>query len=88
MKYHWDPGKNAANRAKHGLNFGDAAGFGWGTALVTRDGRVDYGEPRFKALGFIADRLCVMIFTERGDAVRIISLRRANARERKTYGQA
>jgi len=88
LRYDWDPGKAAANQAKHGLSFEAAAGFDWSTALVARDGRADYGEPRFKALGFIDDRLCVMIFTERGDAVRIISLRRANARERKSHGEA
>lgn len=87
LKYDWDPGKAAANKAKHGLAFEDAEAFDWTTALVAGDRRADYGEPRFKALGFIDDRLCVMIFTERGDAVRIISLRRANAQERKSYGE-
>ena len=83
LKYEWDTGKNAANKTKHGLAFEEAATFEWDTAFVTRDDRADYGEPRLTALGFVEARLCVMIFTERGDVVRIISLRKANARERR-----
>ena len=88
MKYEWDGEKNAANEAKHGIGFEEAATFEWDTAFVTRDLRADYGEPRFAALGFIEARLFVMIFTKRGDAVRIISLRKANARERSFYEEA
>ncbi len=88
LKYEWDREKNAANKAKHGIGFEEAATFEWDTAFVTRDLRADYGEPRFTALGFIEARLCVMIFTKRGDVVRIISLRKANARERRFYEEA
>ena len=88
MKYDWDPGKNVANEAKHGMAFEEATAFNWASALVVRDLRAEYGEIRFKALGFVEKRLCVMIFVERGDTVRVISLRRANARERKSHGQA
>ena len=88
LKYEWDGEKNAANEAKHGIGFEEAATFGWDTAFVTRDVRADYGEPRFTVLGFIETRLFVMIFTKRGDVVRIISLRKANARERKFYEEA
>lgn len=87
LTYEWDEGKNTANKAKHGLAFEEAAAFDWGGALVVRDSRTEYGEFRFKALGYIEDRLCVVIFTERGDGVRIISLRKANARERKYHGE-
>jgi uncharacterized protein len=49
------------------------------------DTRPDYGEPRFIALGLIGNRPHVMVFTPRGDMVRIISLRKANAREITRY---
>ena len=88
MKYEWDGEKNAANEAKHGIVFEEAATFEWDAAFVTRYLRTDYGEPRFTAIGFIEARLCVLIFTKRGDVVRIISLRKANARERKYYEEA
>lgn len=87
LRYEWDEVKNAANKAKHGLAFETLTAFDWGGALIVRDGRVEYGESRFKALGAIEDRLCVVIFAERGNGVRIISLRKANARERKYYGE-
>lgn len=88
MKYEWDGEKKAANEAKHGIGFEEAVTFEWDAAFVTCDLRADYGEPRFTALGFIEACLCVMIFTRRGDVIRIISLRKANARERKFYEEA
>jgi len=54
------------------------------TAVIDPDARKEYGEQRFNALGMIGDRLYAMTFTVR-DAVRIISLRKANARERKRF---
>lgn len=49
------------------------------------DDREDYGELRMKALGFIGVRLHVLIFTERGDKIRVISLRKATKREVEAY---
>lgn len=46
-----------------------------------------YGEARFIALGYIVDRLYSMVFTVRGDMLRVISLRKANKREVKRYDQ-
>ena len=43
---------------------------------------------RFVATGFIGRRLHVAVFTERGDRVRVISLRRANSREARRYAAA
>ena len=50
--------------------------FGWDTAIVNPDDR--NSEPRWVAYGFIGVRLYVVVFTERGDNIRIISLRKAN----------
>ncbi|HHW4671280.1 MAG TPA: BrnT family toxin, partial [Xylella fastidiosa subsp. multiplex] len=41
--------------------------------------------PRFEAKGYIGNRLHVMVFCLRGDAVRVISLRKANSREVRSY---
>jgi len=85
MRYEWNEGKSAANRAKHGLDFIEAEEFCWDTALETVDDRADYGEERWIALGLIGVRVHVMIYTKRGGNIRIISLRKANKREREYY---
>ena len=81
----WDEAKRAANRRKHGVDFGEEAFFDWNTALVVEDDRYDYGELRLRAFGFIRGRLHVMVFTSRGRDVRIISLRKAKAKEVRWY---
>jgi uncharacterized DUF497 family protein len=85
MQYDWDESKRAANLAKHGVDFSEAEGFEWQTALESQDNRIDYGEDRWVALGFIDNRLYTLIYTRRGDTIRLISLRRANKRERGYY---
>ena len=88
MKFEWDPDKNARNIKSRGLDFDLATAFEWHTALVIEDTRRDYGEPRLRAMGLIINRLYVLVFTPRGEFIRIISLRRANRREEKTYEKA
>jgi uncharacterized DUF497 family protein len=53
-----------------------------------RDTRREYGEARFRLFGRVGDRLFVIVYTFRGEAVRIISARKANARERARYDQS
>ena len=88
MRYEWDTPKRLANLAKHGVDFVEAEAFDWETAMAIPDDRLDYGEARWVALGFIGDRLHVMIYTHRDDIVRIISLRKANDRERRAHEAA
>ena len=85
VRYTFDPAKAASNKALHGITFGDATRFEWETALVAEDTRRDYGEPRYIALGLIGTRVHVMVFTPRGESVRLISLRKANSREIARY---
>ena len=77
----WDEAKRQANLAKHGVDFAMADGFDWSSATNEPDLRRDYGEERFKAVGFIGERLHVAIYTPRGGVRRLISLRKANGRE-------
>jgi uncharacterized protein len=51
------------------------------------DDRRTYGETRFRVYGIVEDRLLCVVYTMRGDRVRIISARRANRAERRTYRQ-
>lgn len=83
--FEWDDDKAAANLARHKVAIERVKEFDWSTALIVVDDREDYGELRMKALGFIGERLHVVVFTERGDSIRVISLRKANRREAKAY---
>lgn len=88
MEIEYNPAKNKANMVKHKMSFQEAERFDWQTARVVRDTRIDYGETRYIAQGFIGPRLHILIFTLRAGRARIISLRKSNPRERKSYGQA
>ena len=56
--------------------------------LTAEDIRKDYGERRYTTAGFIAERLVVLVWTPRGDALHVISMRKANDREKKRFEQA
>jgi uncharacterized protein len=87
VRVEFDPAKDGANRAKHGVSLRAASDFDWTTALEREDDRFDYGEVRFVAIGRIGDRLYVMVFAEGSDdeAIRIISLRPAEKHEARFY---
>lgn len=87
VDYEFDPAKDERNLDKHGLSLVEADGFDWETAVVDEDTRKLYAEPRFEAKGFIGERLHVMVYCLRADVVRVISLRKANAREVKDYAK-
>ena len=88
VKYQWDENKNRANKAKHGLSFEDAERFDWDGAIETQDDSRDYGEERWVAVSFIDARLCILVYTKRGEKVRIISLRKAGKRENRNFEKA
>jgi uncharacterized DUF497 family protein len=83
----YDDEKNHRNIEERGLSFERAATFDWRRAVVQADRQRDYGEDRFTAVGFIDDRLHVLVFTLRGPDIRVISLRRANRREQAAYAE-
>jgi uncharacterized protein len=85
MAIEFDPGKDAANIAKHGVSLSTACEMVLDDALIIADTRFDYGEGRFNAYGLIGGALHAMTFTFRGDAIRVISLRRARPKEVKRY---
>jgi uncharacterized DUF497 family protein len=87
MRVQFDPEKNERNIRERGLSFELAKHFNFGSALVVVDGRRDYGETRYVALGFLAERLRVLCFTEATDAIRVISSRKANSREVFRYAK-
>lgn len=85
MQIEFDPDKDLANKAKHGVSLALAVELDWDSALVWVDERFDYGEIRMIALTPETTTLYFVAFVERGKIHRIISLRRANRREVKHY---
>jgi uncharacterized DUF497 family protein len=92
IRYAWDETKRRRNRKDHGVDFTAAYRFEWEYAVVTIDDREDYGELREQATGFIGAVPHVLIFTERQDAagsiIWVISLRKAERKERTNYERA
>lgn len=71
MQFEWDANKNKSNFQKHGLSFEDAYLVFGNPVLTVEDKRKDYGEIRYGALGILMHR--------------VISMRKANAQETKSY---
>lgn len=87
MEFEWDAAKDRLNRAKHGISFAEAIEIFEAAVLMWQDSRRDYGEPRYISVGILGDAVVVLlvVHTPRGRKTRIISARKANARERKLY---
>lgn len=85
MSITYDPAKSERNEAERGLAFSLADEFDWSTALILEDTRKDYDERRYQALGMIGEFLHMLVFTPREGTVHVISLRRANHRERTRH---
>lgn len=85
MRIEFDPDKDAGNKSKHGVSLSLASELDWEAALVWVDDQFEYGELRMIALAPKTGVLYYVAFVERGEARRIISLRRANRREVKHY---
>ena len=88
MRFEFDPGKDRANRAKHGVSLILAVELDWESALVWVDGRFEYEETRMIALAPKTEILYYVAFVDRGEVRRVISLRHANRREVKHYVQS
>ena len=87
MAFDWDERKRALNLEKHGVDFADVASLAWETARVLVDDRRNYGEVRYRAVGLYKGRPHFVAFTIRGEKIRVISFRKANARETRLYGK-
>ena len=86
MQYEWNAAKASANLRKHAVDFADAV------AVLEDDGAITVKDPypqesRWMTLGLDAlGRVLVVVYTWRGDAIRLISARRATPTERQQYG--
>lgn len=86
MGSEWDPAKARANFTKHGVRFADAVtALEDDLALTIRDLSLE-GEERWVTIGLDASRrLLVVVYTWRGERVRLISARHATPHERRQY---
>lgn len=87
MRITYDPAKDEANSHKHGVSLERATEFEWSTAGIIEDARREYSEQRFIAVGYLNNRLHVLCFTPIAGGIRVISFRKANAREASRYGR-
>ncbi len=85
MTIRFDPKKNRQNQAKHGLAFEQVAECDWDKVRYEVQ-HGDFAEDRFKAVLPLGGVAHVVVFTYREGAMRIISFRRANRKERMRYG--
>jgi uncharacterized DUF497 family protein len=85
VDFEWDCQKAASNPKKHGIDFADVVMVFYNELAITIQDAV-LGEERFITLGMDAlARVLVVVYTWRGDRIRIISARRATPRERHRY---
>jgi uncharacterized DUF497 family protein len=84
MKLSWDEAKRQATLEERGLDFATT-----GELFYTaEDARKDYGERRYISVGYVSRRLCVVVWTPRGNKRHVISMRKANDREQKHFKTA
>ena len=85
MDITYDPEKRALILETRGLDFDDAADVFAGATFDLEDDRKDYGEPRWLTFGLLNKRMVVLVWTPRGEGRHIITMWKANDRERKKY---
>lgn len=90
VEFSWDAAKNRTNQRKHGLPFEIAARVFLDPNRIERYDDTVEGEDRWITIGAVEIVLLVVVYTvrgEAGEAIRLISARRANAQEREAYGK-
>jgi uncharacterized protein len=87
LSFEWDEEKAEANRLKHGVSFEEAKTvFGDPLSVTIDDFRHSVDEHRYVDIGLsFQERLLVVVYTERGEVIRLISSREATRTERKIY---
>ena len=85
MEITFDPAKREKTLQERGLDFVDAPKIFAGRRIEQEDDRFDYGEVRIITIGFLSKRMVIVVWTQRGLARHVISMRKANAREQEKY---
>nr|CRH06019.1 Protein of unknown function [Candidatus Magnetococcus massalia] len=87
MKITYDPNKRNKTLQERGLDFEDAAVVFAGRTLTRIDNREEYGEERITTIGHLHGRMVIICWTHRDGTRRVFSMRKANDREQKKFGQ-
>lgn len=87
MRIEFDSTKRDKTLAERGLDFSRAGEVFAGLHFTGQDNRQDYDEDRFITVGLLDARLVVLVWTPRGEVRRIISMRKANDREKTFYAR-
>lgn len=87
MRITYDPAKRERTLRERGLDFERAADVFADLTIDIPDLRRDYGEPRVNSVGHLDGRMVIVCWTPRGDARHIISMRKANDREKARYAK-
>ncbi|MCP4338552.1 MAG: BrnT family toxin [Desulfobulbaceae bacterium] len=85
MEFEWDEEKRQVNIRKHGIDFVGVEELFAGFTITMEDTRFEYDETRFITIGLLNGRIVVVVHTERQEAIRIISIRKATKYEERTY---
>jgi len=85
IKFSWSTAKRASNIDRHGLDFADAERVFAGLTFTFEDDRFDYSEQRFVTLGLLAGVPVSLVHTETSHEIRVISFRKASAREASIF---
>lgn len=85
MRFTWSERKRSISLKEHGLDFVDAPRVFEGLTYTYEDDRFAYGEQRFVTLGLLAGVPVSIAHTEAADEIRVISFRKATAREARLF---
>ena len=81
----WDEAKRQSNLREHGLDFAGCEAVFDGPVIANKDNRLAYGEQRINLIGVLAGLVVHLTYTERGDDLHVISLRKATKHETRNY---
>jgi uncharacterized protein len=87
MEFEWDEDKRLANIKNHGIDFIDVSEVFYGDIVTIEDDRYSYGEQRFVTFGLLKGSVVAVVNTDRGEFIRILSVRKATKNEYRTYFQ-
>jgi uncharacterized DUF497 family protein len=85
LEFEWDEEKRWSNLQKHGVDFVRACQIFEGYTVEFEDNRYNYGEERFVAIGQTGGQVLTVVYTLRGEVIRLISARKATKYETRIY---
>lgn len=84
----YDPAKRKLNLRRHGIDLAECEAVFDEPMLTREDDRIAYGEQRFISLGWLKDRVVVLVWTDREDEPHLISCRDGETHEQEAYSRA